>query len=69
MSIKGYKEQLKYIKDDIKDIEKYIDREEFDEIPYIVNNIKDEIECMEDEMDDVESEIDDLKCTVEKLEG
>lgn len=69
MSIKGYKEQLGYIKQDIKDIEKYIDREEFEEIPYIINNIKDEIEYIEDEIDGVEAEIDELKCNIEKLEG
>lgn len=69
MSLKGYKEQLGYIKQDVKDLEKYTGKGEYEEIPYIINNIKDEIECIEDEMDEVESQIDDMKCNIEKLEG
>ena len=69
MSIQGYKEQLKYIKEDIKYIDKLIDREEFDEISHIVSNIKDGIESMEDEVDEVEHKIDEIKCNIENLEG
>lgn len=67
--LKETKKQVKYLKEDVSRIEKFIDKEEWQEIQYVLEDIKDEIECMEDAFDEIESEIDAVKCSIEKMEG
>ena len=68
MSLKGYKKMLGYIKQDIKDMERFIDKEQYGELVYIINNMKDEIECIEEEMEEVNLHVEDLCMEIENME-
>ena len=69
MSIKYCKEFIECIKSDVQNIQMYANREEYEEIPRLVESIYDEIDCLEVAVEDISNKMDEITLTVERMEG
>lgn len=69
MSIQGCKDYVEAIKEEIDNIKKYFNREEFEEIPQLISNLYDEIDCLDFEIEEIEKKKDEITLSIEKMEG
>lgn len=69
MSIKGCRGQVRHIKMCISGIEKCVRNEEYDNMPSILSDMKNEVECLEDEIDETVKQAGDIRLSLEVLEG
>lgn len=69
MSIKGCKEYIESIREDVSNIKMYADREEYEELPRLIESIYDEIDCLDCEVEGIVQKMDAITLTLEKMEG
>lgn len=60
---------IKYLKEDIYTLEKLIKKEKYQELQYVLEDIKDGIDCIEDTFTEFENKIKEIESKVEDMEG